>query len=296
MYINIKLNMRNLSIFIMAGLMIMSIILLPTTNAGTVQTNAKVQGIEVPIIMYHSVLKDENLQGKYVIAPYELESDLKYLTRHGYTTIVMQDLIDYVYNGKPLPDKPIILTFDDGYYNNYSYAFELMKKYNCKMVISIIGYCTDKFSEANEENVTYGNVTWNNLKDMLSSGLVEVQNHTYNMHETTGRKGIEKKSNETYDEYKQVVTEDIKKLQDKIKEKLNVVPNTFVYPFGAESDCSKQLLIDMGFKSTITCESRVNLITRDKSSLYELGRFIREHEQSTEDLFSKIVSANPNAA
>ena len=84
------------------------------------------EAVEVPILMYHGILKDKKLQGKYVIGPDLLESDLCYLKEHGYTAVVMQDLIDYT-NGGDLPEKPIMITFDDGYYNNYLYAFPLMK-------------------------------------------------------------------------------------------------------------------------------------------------------------------------
>ena len=71
----------------------------------------------LPIIMYHEV--KPNKSGKDAIQPWEFEADLKWLADNGYTTIVMADLIAYVRDGTPLPEKPIILSFDDGYYNNY---------------------------------------------------------------------------------------------------------------------------------------------------------------------------------
>ena len=71
------------------------------------------EGVEVPIIMYHGILKDPKRAGPYVITPDTFEGDLRYLQEHGYTTVVMQDLIDYVDEGRPLPKKPILLTFDD---------------------------------------------------------------------------------------------------------------------------------------------------------------------------------------
>ena len=56
------------------------------------------QGIQLPIIMYHGILKDTKRQGKYVISPELLESDMKYLKENGYTPVFMQDVIDYVKN------------------------------------------------------------------------------------------------------------------------------------------------------------------------------------------------------
>ncbi len=97
-------------------------------------TSAKVQTeeIELPIIMYHSMLKDGS--GKYIISPDTFEEDLQYLKDNGYTAIHMQDLLNYVNKGTALPEKPIMLTFDDGYYNNYLYAFPLAKNTKAKLL------------------------------------------------------------------------------------------------------------------------------------------------------------------
>ena len=80
-------------------------------------------GVRVPVIMYHAVMDDASRLGKYVISPEELESDFKWLSENGYTAVLSEDLINYTENGAALPEKPILLTFDDGYYNNYLYAY-----------------------------------------------------------------------------------------------------------------------------------------------------------------------------
>ncbi len=102
--------------------------------------------VKLPIIMYHGILKEEKRQGKFVISPKQFEDDLLYLQEQGYHTVVMRDVIDYVMNGTPLPEKPIMLTFDDGYFNDYVYAYPLLKKYNSKIVFSPIGRYVDQYS------------------------------------------------------------------------------------------------------------------------------------------------------
>lgn len=297
MYVNLKISVRYLSIILMAGLLALSIIMLPATDNTVITADKRTDGIELPIIMYHSVLKDESLQGKYVISPQELESDVRYLAEHGYTTVLVKDLTDYVYNGKPLPEKPIMLTFDDGYFNNYTYAFEIMKKYNCKAVISIIGLYTDEFSEKDEENPSYGHLTWKRLKEMTDSGLIEIQNHTYNMHENSGgRFGVKKKYSETPDQYKRAITEDIMKLESGMKQELGFGSTAFTYPFGAMSDETPQIIKELGFKASLICEEKINVITKDGDCLYGLGRFIRVHGESSEKLFSEIVSHSKQRA
>lgn len=72
-------------------------------------------GVRVPVIMYHAVMDDASRLGKYVISPEELESDFKWLSENGYTAVLSEDLINYTESGAALPEKPILLTFDDGY-------------------------------------------------------------------------------------------------------------------------------------------------------------------------------------
>ncbi|MBQ9737823.1 MAG: polysaccharide deacetylase family protein, partial [Clostridia bacterium] len=183
-----------------------------SSSEETLSAASKKGKIEVPILMYHSILRSTNTHGNYIISESAFESDLKFLKDNGYTTIFIGDLIDYVEGGKELPQKPVILTFDDGYYNNYLYAFPLLKKYNSKAVLSIIGYYTDLYTETPDENPSYSHVTWGNVKDMLSSGLVELQNHSYNLHTTDkGRNGSKKKRGESDTEYRALLTSDLGK-------------------------------------------------------------------------------------
>ena len=103
-------------------------------------------GVRVPVIMYHAVMDDASRLGKYVISPEELESDFKWLSENGYTAILSEDLINYTENGAALPEKPILLTFDDGYYNNYLYAYPTAKRYGMKFVLSPIGKYADLYT------------------------------------------------------------------------------------------------------------------------------------------------------
>ena len=138
------------------------------------------QTICIPIMMYHQVKNSKF--GKDVISPYEFESDLKYLSENNYTTITMTQLIGYVYQDDELPEKPIILSFDDGYLSTYQYVYPLLEKYNMKIVLSIVGKSTDAYSKVHDVNVDYASMTWDQVKEIQNSGRVEIQNHTYNLH------------------------------------------------------------------------------------------------------------------
>lgn len=251
--------------------------------------DAKVEIVKIPIVMYHSIIKSKKSLGKFVISPEEFESDLKYLKDNNFNTIFMKDILDYVYEDKNLPENPIMLTFDDGYYNNYLYAYPLLKDYSFKMVISPIGIEVDKYSEIENHSPNYAHVSWSNLKEMIDSGLVEVQNHTYNMHKINKkRRGTKKNKNESMEKYKSELSNDLLLMQNKICDNLGVSANTFVYPFGAISNCSVDIIKNLGFKASFGCEGKINSITKNPDDLYGLCRIIRPSGVNLESLLKKL--------
>lgn len=256
-----------------------------TEDNGALPSAAKKDSVEVPILMYHSILRSTNTHGNYIISEAAFESDLKFLKDNGYTTIVMQDLIDYVHRDKKLPEKPVVLTFDDGYSNNFLYAFPLLEKYNMKAVLSIIGYYTDLYTKTPDENPSYSHVTWGNVKKMMDSGLVELQNHSYNLHTTDkGRNGSKKKKGETDAQYRAVLTSDLGKLQDGFKSNIGYTPTTYTYPFGSVSNASFDIVKELGFQASLSCESGMNTVTKDPECLYMMKRYLRTPKKSAESI------------
>lgn len=245
------------------------------------------QQVELPIVMYHSLLKDPEKQGKYVISPKLFERDLKYIKQKGYTPVFMKDVIAYVEDGDDLPEKPIVLSFDDGYFNNYYYAHPLLEKYNAKAVISIVGKMSDEFSSHHDENPSYAHVTWDHILDMHLSGYWEIQNHSYNCHTYEKRNGVSQVSTETYKDYAQFLMSDLGYLQDKIAYVTGVAPNTFTYPFGAFSDNTDEIIRQMGFKATLSCTEGVSTIKKgDPDCLFKLKRHLRPPDKSPVEFFT----------
>lgn len=282
----IKLNYKLLIFFIILFLVFSCIGIYTFTNASSCEEEI----IKLPIIMYHSILKDTSRSGKYIITPSTLEADLQYIANNGYTTITMVDLISYVYNNSSLPEKPIIITFDDGHYNNLGYAVPLLKKYNMKAVISIVGKYTDTFSETDEANLNYSYLRWKDVKELIDSGIIEFQNHTYNLHsESNGRMGCSKKKYESEETYAKLLSNDITSLQQKFQENTGYTPNTFTYPFGSISKASLPVIKNLGFKASLSCETGVNEIIKDPNCLYCLKRNNRPSGISTYDFFKKIL-------
>lgn len=281
--ISTKRVLKSLSFFI-TGVIIVSVLV----YAGYSFAESR-KGIKLPIIMYHSILKDESKQGEYVLSPIELESDMLYLKEHGYTPILCQDLISYVYSDEKLPEKPVILSFDDGCYNNMHYVLPLLSKYNMKAVFSVVGTFCDKATAENDPNPNYSYMSWQDCKDAFISGRVEIACHSDNLHTLGERKGTQKKYNENYDEYRSVFMSDTLSFLDKIKTNSEIIPNTYAYPYGLISEESLQLVKACGFKVSLGVEEKQNYITKDEDCLYGLNRYNRTSGISTEDFMKKAL-------
>ena len=246
--------------------------------------------IFVPAVMYHSLLKDPARAGDYIVSPDVFEEDMRYLTENGYETVFVSDLIDYVEKGVSLPEKPVLVTFDDGYLNVMTYAYPYMKENGLKGVMNVVGTYTDLSTEQDEHNPAYSSLTWDEIAELANSGVFEIGNHTYNMHFMTARKGCKKLYGESFEEYRKSMFDDIAMLQGLLSDKSGVTPVTFAYPFGFVSEESVDILRNMGFKALLTCNEKPNYISRgDPECLLSINRYNRPAGISTEDFMEKLL-------
>lgn len=273
--------------------LLITLLSLAVAILGSFSTYAIIQsqkGTFVPIIMYHSILKDESRQGDYILSPIELEKDIIYLLDKGYTPIICEDLVSYVYSDKELPKKPIILTFDDGSLNNMTYVLPLLNKYNIKAVFSVVGEFCDNEEKRIDKNINYSYMTWEDTKNAYLTGKVEIACHSYNFHSIGERRGVLRKDNESYSEYRSVFLADTLKYINTIKKKSEIVPVTYAYPYGFSTEENTPLIKACGFKVSLDTEEKPNYIKKDKDSLFNLHRYNRQSAIDTESFMSKVLS------
>lgn len=131
-------------------------------------------GYNIPVLMYHMVEKEEmGLEPGVSVTPELLEEHLTALKESGYTTITFTDYYNYISTGKKFPNKSILITFDDGYTNNYTYLFPILKKLDMKATIFVVA------SSVGQTPGEYPHFTWEEAREMEQSGLVDIQSHTY---------------------------------------------------------------------------------------------------------------------
>lgn len=256
-----------------------------------IQTAAEQQAaVRLPVIMYHSILKDQARAGPYVLSPDVLAADLDYLTAQGYQTVTAAQLIDYVDGRGTLPEKPVLLTFDDGQFNNYLYAYPLLQARGMCAVVAVIGAETARFTETGEENAYWSYLTAERLREMQESGVFEIANHSYAFHDQRVRKGCLKRREEDDTAYRQLLRADTLRTQELLAQAGLPRPTVYAYPFGACSRETEQVLRELGFRCTLGCAGQVNRITRDPDCLYRLGRFNRPSGVSSEAFFREVLA------
>lgn len=199
---------------------------------------------QVPVLMYHYITpKEYNTEpgNKSVINLEAFEQGIDYLFEHGYYTATLSELEQYVRGQIALPDKSVVITFDDGYQNNYVYAYPILKKYGYKAAIFVIGSKLEQRTQAFDP----AKKTYLSKEEMDSSrDVFEYHSHTFDLH----HKGFEKcgvKSAAGQDPA--LVEKDIATMKERV-----VDSPYFAYPFGEKSAQMIYYLQKNGYRMAFT--------------------------------------------
>ena len=139
-------------------------------------------------------------------------------------------------------------------------------------------------------DVNYAHVTWDEIAEMAQSGLVEIGNHTYDLHTLTDRKGCRIKPGESEAAYRAMLTADVQTLQDRLTAVTGQAPAVFTFPYGNVCSQGCEVVEAMGFRVTLGCEEKVNIVTQgDPDCLKKLRRFNRAHGISSQSFLSAIL-------
>ena len=250
---------------------------------------AEAYSAQVPILMYHNLAQEGS--GNDTISVQRFEEHLAALQDAGYTTITFQDLLAYVEQGTELPEKPILLTFDDGYESNYTLAYPLLQQYQMKATIFVIGVSMGKDTYKDTGQAMIPHFTQEQAAEMEASGLVAIESHGYDMHEVQGRDpepirvGILPREDESEWDYAAFLQEDCQAMTDL----LGKTPGVLAYPYGYASELSEVVLHEMGIYATVTIEEKINTIVKGlPQSLRQMGRFYMTEAISAPELLSML--------
>lgn len=180
----------------------------------------------IPILMYHHVADEQNWL--YVRKDY-FSSQMDYLAQKGYTPVTLPEVVESLQTGKPLPPKPVVLTFDDGYLDFYENAYPILKSHNFKSTIFVI--------TQHVGGSAY--LSWAQLQEMVSSGLVTAGDHTLS-HLSLPPLSEEK------------LKDEIISAKNIIEQNLGISVNIFSYPYGGANGQAEKILRQAGFLAAVT--------------------------------------------
>jgi len=211
----------------------------------------------VPILCYHGVGKAD--ADPYMVTKETLNNHFAYLREHGYHPISLQQYIAFARDGAALPDKPVMITFDDGYISFYKDVFPLLKQYNYPAMLSIVGFWMEY--PPPEVGVV---VNWNQLREMEASGLVTIASHSYKSHyfqrvNPQGDRGYVLADRaygasgyETEENFQQRVADDLRQAQQQFERELGHKAAALVWPYGAYNAAGIAIAQKMGFQAAFT--------------------------------------------
>ena len=250
-----------------------------TENVGT--------QLRLPIVMYHHMSEKSRLWNDYVLPVDQFERDLIYLKEKGYESIGVTDLLAWCAGKAVLPEKPVMITFDDGYKSTLCYAVPLLEEYGFKGVVAVIGSVCDLFTEQEDHNLDYAHLSWEDTRKLSFGDVLEVQCHTFNMHKLSPRKGCNKITGETFESYHEKLVQDLELFEQRCEEYGVKTCPSVAFPFGFFSEDSISILKEQGFLASFTCLEVVNKLSGSADELYTLGRYNRAYGKSSGEFFDR---------
>lgn len=245
--------------------------------------------VRLPILMYHSVCAKH--PNDYVLTPKKFEADMRYLHEKGYTPVTISEVVAFVSGKAELPDKPIAVTFDDGFYNNFSVVLPIMKRFGFRFTLNVVGEYLEKEAVRHDRNEWYSYLNYAELRAIYDSGLAEIGNHTYDCHHPRGASiGLRRKRGESDAAYCKRVKEDAERCRRLLDEKCGIPCHVFAYPFGFYNKLTQKVIEESGYTAMLTCDERVNFLSRgETAALKKLRRFNRPNRYGTAQFFEKVV-------
>jgi poly-beta-1,6-N-acetyl-D-glucosamine N-deacetylase len=206
----------------------------------------------VPILMYHDILPQKEVF--FDVTPSELEQHFQLIKSQGVTPISVDLLMNHLQTGMPLPEKPVVLTFDDGYGGHYQYVYPLLKKYGYPVVFSV-------YTDGVGNNAGRTHVSWEQLREMANNPLVTIASHT-----VTHPADLTKLPDEQ-------LRREVAESKEILEKKLEIPVRYFTYPRGKYDQRVAQSVYAAGYQLALTMNDADERYAGASDSLLAVSRF-----------------------
>lgn len=235
---------------------------------------AQTDEVELVVLMYHNVIPDKLSPNKFEVRLSELRRDFQYIKDFGLTCVTPTQLVEYTEGKRQLDKRCVMLTFDDGFYYYNTILQQLLHDYGYTAVISVVGNFTE-FNKQSNSPPRYTYMDYDDMQSMARGGNSEIAAHSFALHSLKGRKGVARNKGEDADSYNKMFDNDCKLLEAKLLG-VGISPICYTYPYGAYCKEAEQVIKNRGYKVSLTCNEKINIITRNVGSLFLLGRYNRD--------------------
>lgn len=233
--------------------------------------------LDIPILLYHKVndFKDESplrVSGKHFL------EHMDYLKTHGFQVVSLDDIVSYKKGSIKLPQKSIAITFDDGYEDNYTHAFPILKKYDFRATIFLVAHLIGKTNQ------------WDAIKSMPSAMLMN-ENQILEMSAAGISFGSHGLDHRRLNRLKTLpyLWQEIKNSRQKIESILKKPVVFFCYPYGKFNKLAKFLVKACGYQGACALKDKKTTRTQLNSDIYALHRIEIHSRNSSLDLFTKLI-------
>ena len=222
-------------------------------------------GTKVLVLNYHKV---DNMNISLSVLPEDFDEQMSYLKKHDYHTITPAELYDSLEGNAELPENPVLITFDDGYRDNYDNAYPILQKYGFKGTIFVITSFLGKYPNY---------ITWDQAREMEEDGTISIQSHTVD-HKSMTDLSDEQLRTELVDSKKQAERE------------LGHPVDFMAYPTGTYNLHIAELVKEAGYKAAFT----IKYGNVDKASnIFALERVPIFHTENTNKDFIERIRYVP---
>ncbi|MDS0526972.1 polysaccharide deacetylase family protein [Clostridium sp. SHJSY1] len=219
--------------------------------------------IKIPVMLYHVV--SSNPSGQYQFSLTEFKKQMEYLKANGYTTLSIDQYYNIINKTASIPNKPVLLTFDDCTSDFYTNVYPILKQYNMKATEFVVTNWID----------TMGHMTTNQIK-LVSSNGIDIQNHTTNHSNITTLTHNQKYAA-------------INDATNKIKSITNKASVYCAYPYGSYDTDTTSILKSLGYKTGFKVGGGLSTDTSDK---YAMPRTMIINGDTLNVFIRKLSSGN----
>lgn len=195
----------------------------------------------VPILTYHHVsLSSSN---KMTVPLTKFEEQMAYLAENDFTPITLDQYVAFMNFEGPVPEKPVVITFDDGWASTLELALPVLKKYDLRATVFIY---TDLIGNAEEA------LTWEQVNTLAEDGTIDVQCHT------KSHRNLRMKPEETFEDYVEAVRTELTASRETLEEHTGKRCEYLAYPYGATNHLVVAMAQKLGYKAAFTVDRGSN--------------------------------------